>query len=83
MPGLSGRVLSSGGGRVRIELSNSGQIVDVTSSERFFIGDPVLMASENGRIAGVKRVSEKVFVRQGGAAWPSGAGLGEYWERGK
>ena len=79
MVGMPGRVVSSRGSRVQIELMNSGQIVDLTSSDRFFIGDPVVVASENGKIAGFTRAS-KVMQK---STKEYAVGLGEYWARGK
>ena len=78
MPGIAGRVLSSERGSVRVEFINSGQIVDVQSTDRFFIGDPVVVASEEGKISGITRASKK--MTRGTTEY---AGLGPYWQRGK
>lgn len=82
MPGIAGRIITlrKANGNYGIELSGSGSIIDVASSDRFFIGDPVVVASENGKVSGMSRASKKATMIAGGTL-EYGAGLGEYWER--
>lgn len=76
MVGITGKIIAVGKkGRVQVELMNSGQIVDLSSNERFFIGDPVLVSSEGGKISGFTRAAKKSFYRSS-----EHERLGPYWK---
>ena len=82
MPGIAGRIITlrKANGMYGIELSGSGSIINVASADRFFIGDPVVVASENGKVSGMSRVSKRAAMVTGGTS-EYGSGLGEYWDR--